>query len=148
MVEKLGTELLKNDKNQIVFLSLLFILHWNKKSCKCVLLFFVFSYYVRLTYRHNGTLTPWKLADCDYKCPLNDFISKTKDRVPEDRSKDCQYGQSTKVFTYKGQIVLFILIPYLFQWGRRFYWYYFAKYLFTVISNFVRYTFVNLAKFI
>ena len=55
-----------------------------------------------MTYKHEDTLIPWKLADCDYKCPLDDFISKTKDRVPTDRSKDCQ--TKPEYFSYKRKI--------------------------------------------
>uniref|UniRef100_A0A7M5UZU2 acid phosphatase n=1 Tax=Clytia hemisphaerica TaxID=252671 RepID=A0A7M5UZU2_9CNID len=57
------------------------------------------NYYVKMTYKHKDTLTPWKLSDCDEKCPLDDFISKTKNRVPEDRDKDCQ--TESEFFSHK-----------------------------------------------
>ena len=43
-----------------------------------------------MNYRHGDKTTPWKLADCDYKCPLDEFILKTKARVPTDREVECQ----------------------------------------------------------
>lgn len=58
------------------------------------------GYYVKIMYRHNGTLSVWKLPDCTEHCPLDDFITKTKARVPTNRAKDCKAVADPGFFTY------------------------------------------------
>lgn len=67
---------------------------------------------------HHGNMTsytPWKLSDCDFKCPLDDFVSKTKARVPTDRAVDCHStphqlptAQPKHVITYKRNKNIFL----------------------------------------
>lgn len=84
-------------------------------------------YYVTMKYHHGNmtSYTPWKLSDCDFKCPLDDFVSKTKARVPTDRAVDCHStphqlptAQPKHVITYKRllviSIVLFVLVLSMF----------------------------------
>ena len=67
-----------------------------------------------LNYRRGSEeIKPWKLADCDYKCPLNDFIMKTRNRIPTDREAECHSTKHHKnlnapkqtplVLSYKGK---------------------------------------------
>jgi len=57
-----------------------------------------------MTYRHNGILTDLKLSDCDVKCPLDDFVEKTKNRVPTNRVKDCHSTPEKTFFTYHSKL--------------------------------------------
>eukprot|EP00111_Clytia_hemisphaerica_P016516 TCONS_00048968-protein len=69
------------------------------------------SYYVKMTYKHKDTLTPWKLSDCDEKCPLDGFISKVKDRVPTHRVEDCHWdSEKPGYFSYKRLTVVSIVL--------------------------------------
>lgn len=64
-----------------------------------------------INYRHGTEVTPWKLADCGYKCPLNEFVLKTRNRVPTDREAECQATHQQKIqpqqapdiLSYKGK---------------------------------------------
>ena len=84
-----------------------------------ILIIYSGQYYVTINYRHGTEVTPWKLADCDYKCPLDEFVLKTKNRVPTDRQAEChatkhQQDHQTPVFlSYKGKcfILKFQLKP-------------------------------------
>jgi len=82
------------------------------------------KYYVTINYRHGTEVTPWKLADCDYKCPLDEFVLKTKNRVPTDRQAEChakKHQQDPKqtpvILSYKGlfiaSVVMFSLVVIL-----------------------------------
>lgn len=62
-----------------------------------------------MNYRHGTEITQLKLADCDYKCPLNDFVLKTKNRVPTDREAECKATHQKNpekapvILSYKGR---------------------------------------------
>jgi len=52
------------------------------------------NYYVEMQYRNDsiGTLYPLELKECQLSCPLQAFISLTKNRVTDDVARDCMVG--------------------------------------------------------
>jgi len=56
------------------------------------------NYYVEMQYRNDssGTLYPLELKECQFSCPLQAFISLTKNRVTDNQAKECMTADSSK----------------------------------------------------
>lgn len=77
------------------------------------------NYFVEIHYRNDssGSTYLMKLKECDYQCPLAAFLSLTKNRVPTNREKECNFPKKTDFFTVhrlKIASLLFIITTVLF----------------------------------